>query len=259
MNTQAINPFSEIKAVVSGGASGLGLATATRIIADGGHVCLLDINKEQGKKAQQQLGENALFVETDVCNESNVDDAVAQAVKQFGNINLAVSCAGIAPSRRVLGRDNVMPTDDFSRVIAINLISTFCLARSAANVMQHNEPGEDNERGVIINTASIAAYDGQTGQAAYAASKGGIVSMTLPLAREFARFGIRVMTIAPGLFHTPLFDTLPVEAVAALEKTTPFPPRLGNPQEFAAMVCHIFENRMLNGETIRLDGALRMS
>ena len=259
MNTQAMRSLSNIKAVISGGASGLGLASATRIIEEGGSVALLDINQQQGEKAQQQLGERAIFIHTDVSSEAAVDQAVEAAVERFASINMALNCAGVAPSARVLGRDGVMPTADFSRVVTINLVSSFCLSRAAANAMQHNEADADNGRGVIINTASIAAFDGQLGQAAYAASKGGIVSMTLPLAREFSRFGIRVMTIAPGLFRTPMFDTLPPAAVEVLEQATPFPARLGNPAEFAAMVCHIFQNSMLNGETIRLDGALRMS
>jgi len=259
MTIKTTKSLNNICALIGGGASGLGLATATRIIEAGGRVTLLDISQEQGIKAQQQLGDKSLFIETDVSSESAVDSAVEQAVNHFSHINLAVNCAGIAPSSRVLGKDGVMPTADFARVMAINLTSTFCVSRSAANAMQHNDVTDDGERGVIINTASIAAYDGQTGQAAYAASKGGIVSMTLPLAREFSRFGIRVMTIAPGVFLTPMFDTLPAKAVEMLEQSTPFPKRLGKPNEFAEMVCHIFQNTMLNGETIRLDGALRMS
>ena len=251
--------LSEIHAVITGGASGLGLATAKRIVSGGGKVALLDINQAQGEASVSSLGKNALFVKTDVSVESSVDAAVNQAVQNFGYINLAVNCAGIAPSTRVLGRDGLMSTEDFSKVININLAGSFTLARAAANAMQHNTVDDDQQRGVIINTASIAAFDGLIGQAAYSASKAGIVGMTLPLAREFARVGIRVMTIAPGLFRTPLFDTLPPKAVEALETSTPFPSRLGNPEEFAAMVCHIFQNTMLNGETIRLDGALRMS
>ena len=256
---QATISLDKIKAIVTGGVSGLGLATAKQIIASGGSVAMLDINKSVGEQVQQELGSRALFIETDVSAEQAVDSAVAKAAKQFGFINLAVNCAGIAPSARVLAKDGLMPTADFAKVIAINLTSSFCVVRAAANIMQHNDLMDDQQRGVIINTASIAAFDGLVGQAAYSASKGGIASMTLPLAREFSRFGIRVMTIAPGLFRTPLFDTLPPKAVEAMEQSTPFPKRLGNPEEFAAMVCHIFQNTMLNGETIRLDGALRMS
>lgn len=259
MNSKLTKSNSNINAIVTGAASGLGFATCQRIVDEGGKVTLLDINQENGQMNAEQLGENAHFVNTDVSQEASIDTAVEQAVKHFGPINLAVHCAGIAPSARVLGRDKLLSTEEFARAIQINLISSFTIARAAANSMQHNTPDAGGERGVIINTASIAAYDGQVGQAAYAASKGGIVSMTLPLAREFARFGIRVMTIAPGLFRTPLFDKLPEKAVTALEESTPFPKRLGNPAEFAEMVCAIYQNRMLNGETIRLDGALRMS
>ncbi len=258
MTMKTIKSLNEIKAVVTGAASGLGLATASYIIRQGGQVALLDINKTLLEQVVKPLGDRAMVLTADVTKEVEVDVAIAQAVQQFGNINLAVNCAGIAPSKRVLGRDGLLSSDAFSQVISVNLISTFCVSRAAANAMQHNPAQEDNERGVIVNTASIAAFDGQIGQAAYAASKGGIVSMTLPLAREFARFGIRVLSIAPGLFKTPLFDTLPATAVEALEQAIPFPSRLGDPDEFAALVCHIFQNTMLNGETIRLDGALRM-
>ncbi len=262
MNMQAIPSLDNVKAIVTGGASGLGLATTEAIIAAGGSVTMLDINRSLGESVQQKLGSRAFFTATDVSAEPAVDAAVAKAVAQMGMINLAVNCAGIAPSARVLAKDGLMPTADFAKVIAINLTSSFSVVRAVANVMQHNElrgDPADQQRGVIINTASIAAFDGLVGQAAYAASKGGIASMTLPLAREFSRFAIRVMTIAPGLFRTPMFATLPAKAVAAMEQATPFPKRLGNPGEFAAMVCHIFQNTMLNGEIIRLDGGLRMS
>jgi NAD(P)-dependent dehydrogenase (short-subunit alcohol dehydrogenase family) len=247
-----------VQALITGGASGLGLATAQSIVNQGGKVAMLDINEQAGQRALKQLGDNALFIETDVTHEPQVDAAVEEIVSQFGYINLAVNCAGIAPSQRVLGKDALMATEDFARTVTINLTSTFCVCRAAANAMQHNTPQQDNERGVIINTASIAAFDGQIGQAAYAASKGGVASMTLPLAREFARFGIRVVTIAPGLFKTPLFDKLPEKAINALTESIPFPKRIGRPEEFADLVLHIFNNRMFNGEVIRLDGALRM-
>ncbi len=247
-----------IHALVTGGASGLGLATARAVINASGKVAMLDINEQAGQKALKELGGSAMFIETDVTHEKQVDEAVAEIVKQFGYVNLAVNCAGIAPSQRVLGKDALMSTEDFAKTININLTATFCVCRAAANAMQHNTPRENEERGVIINTASIAAFDGQIGQAAYAASKGGIASMTLPLAREFARFGIRVMTIAPGLFKTPLFDKLPEKAINALAEFIPFPKRIGQPEEFADLVLHIFNNRMFNGEVIRLDGALRM-
>jgi NAD(P)-dependent dehydrogenase (short-subunit alcohol dehydrogenase family) len=247
-----------LHALITGGASGLGLATARAIVNAHGKVAMLDINEQAGQAALKELGGNAMFIETDVTHEKQVDEAVAEAVKQFGYINLAVNCAGIAPSQRVLGKDALMSTEDFARTININLNATFCVCRATANAMQHNTPREDDERGVIINTASIAAFDGQIGQAAYAASKGGIASMTLPLAREFARFGVRVVTIAPGLFKTPLFDKLPEKAINALAESIPFPKRIGHPEEFADLVIHIFNNRMFNGEVIRLDGALRM-
>lgn len=251
--------LKHIKAIITGGASGLGLATAERITAGGGHVAILNTNKTKGEHAANKLGPNAIFIETDVTDEKAVDAAVATVIDKFKKIDLTINCAGVAPSKRVLPRSGgVMNTQEFGDVIMTNLVSTFCVTRAVVNVMQHNEPGESDERGVIINTASIAAYDGQIGQAAYAASKGGIISMTLPLAREFSRIGVRVMTIAPGLFHTPIIDTLPEKAVDALQSAIPFPHRFGNPTEFADLVIHIYQNPMLNGETIRLDGALRM-
>jgi NAD(P)-dependent dehydrogenase (short-subunit alcohol dehydrogenase family) len=247
-----------IHAFITGGASGLGFATAQAIVNNGGKAAIIDNNEDAGQRASQSLGANAFFIATDVTSESQVDAAVDETINQLGHINLAVNCAGIAPSQRVLGKEALMATEDFARAIAINLTSTFCVCRATANVMQHNTPQQDDERGVIINTASIAAFDGQIGQAAYAASKGGIASMTLPLAREFSRFGIRVMTIAPGLFKTPLFDKLPEKAINALSDSIPFPKRVGQPEEFATLVMHIVYNQMLNGEVIRLDGALRM-
>ncbi len=251
--------FTQCKALITGGASGLGLAVARSVINAGGQACLLDINLEQGTAIVNELGDKAHFIQTDVTSETTVDKAVATAVNSMGEINLAVNCAGIAPSQRVLGRDELMRTAEFERIIQINLIGTFSICRAAANVMQHNHgQGEDRERGVIINTASVAALEGQVGQAAYSASKGGVVSMALPLAREFARIGVRVMTIAPGIFETPMFDTLPLEAREALAANTPFPSRLGQAHEFAQLVQQIYENPMLNGEVIRLDGALRM-
>ena len=258
MNNVTAITDKPIHALITGGASGLGLATALAVIQHGGKAALLDINQNAAEQALRQLGERTLFFKTDVCNEQQVDQAVAQSVAQFSYINLVINCAGVAPSQRVLGKEALMSTADFSKAVNINLISTFCVCRAAANVMQHNAPDSDGERGVIINTASIAAYDGQIGQAAYAASKGGVVSLTLPLAREFARIGIRVMTIAPGLFKTPLFDALPEKAINALTQTIPFPKRVGHPTEFADLVLQIFHNKMFNGTTVRLDGALRM-
>jgi len=252
----AIN--NSLHAIVTGGASGLGFATAQAIINNDGKVAILNTDRTRGENALKKLGRNAIFVETDVSDATQVDTAVETIVDAFGHINLAVNCAGIAPSQRVLGKDKLISPQDFSKAIEVNLLGTFNIIRAVANVMQHNQPGQDSERGVIINTASIAAFDGQIGQAAYAASKGAIVSMTLPLAREFARIGIRVVTIAPGLFKTPLFDNLPEKAIDALKEQIPFPRRIGNPEEFARLILHIVENKMLNGETIRLDGALRM-
>lgn len=250
--------FTQCKAIVTGGASGLGLAVAKTVLANGGEVVVFDINPEHNAAVVSGLGKNAHFIATDVSSESAVDNAVAEAVKKMGIITLVVNCAGIAPARRVLAKDGLHSTAEFEKAIKVNLIGTFTVIRAVANIMQHNEPGGTQERGVIINTASVAAFEGQIGQAAYSASKGGVVAMTLPLAREFARIGVRVMTIAPGLFETPMFDTLPVEARTALAVNTPFPNRLGHPQEFADLVKHIYENPMLNGEVIRLDGALRM-
>lgn len=247
-----------IHALITGGASGLGLAAAQAVINSKGKVAILDNNEQAGQLAAERLGEAALFIKTDVSQETQVDDALSQAVKYFGYINLALNCAGIAPSQRILGKDALMSTEAFASTLMINLTSTFCVCRAAANAMQHNAPQQDGERGVIINTASIAAFDGQVGQTAYAASKGGVVSMTLPMAREFARFGIRVVSIAPGLFKTPLFDSLPQKAIEALSESVPFPKRVGRPEEFADLVLHIYNNKMFNGEVIRLDGALRM-
>ncbi len=251
--------FNQCKALITGGASGLGLAVAKRLLKAGGKVVILDIKPEQSRATVDTLGPRAHFFEADVTSEEAVDRAVAAAATTLGEITLAVNCAGIAPSRRVLARVGLMSTAEFERTIQINLIGTFSVCRAVANVMQHNTAqGPDGERGVIINTASIAAMEGQIGQAAYAASKGGIVSMALPLAREFARISVRVMTIAPGIFETPMFDTLAVEASEALAANIPYPHRLGQPHEFAQLVQQIYENPMLNGEVIRLDGALRM-
>ena len=244
--------------LVSGGAGGLGLATAQMIVEELGNVVLLDINNEMGKYQESLLGKQALFCAVNVTDESSVLAALDLAKKRFGGIHGLVNCAGIGPAKRVLGKEEVFPLDDFQKVIIVNLAGTFNTLRLAADELQHNKPNEEGERGVIINTASVAAFEGQIGQAAYAASKGGIVSMTLPIARELARFGIRVMTIAPGLFETPMIANLPAEAKASLGLQIPFPPRLGKPSEFALLVKQIIENPMLNGEVIRLDGAMRM-
>jgi NAD(P)-dependent dehydrogenase (short-subunit alcohol dehydrogenase family) len=250
--------LSESHAVVTGGASGLGLAVAGLIVKSGGHVALLDVNAAQGASAAAGLGERAMFIATDVTDETAVDAAVAKARERMGRIDAAVNCAGIGAPARLVGRQGPMPAAFFRKMIEINLVGTVLTAKAAAVAMQQNAPNSAGERGVIVMTASVAAFDGQIGQVAYSASKGGIVAMTLPMARELASSGIRVMTVAPGLFATPMMQALPQEAQDSLGKQTPFPPRLGHPDEYAAMVGHILENTMLNGETIRLDGAIRM-
>ena len=244
--------------LVTGAASGLGLATARMIVQNGGYALLADVHIDGGMAAVKALGERATFVQTDVTDEANVQTAIDTAVQKFGALHGAVLCAGIGPAERVLGKNGVHALASFSKVVQVNLIGTFNVIRLAAAAMQHNEPGTSGERGVIITTASVAAFDGQIGQAAYSASKGGIVAMVLPVARELARFGIRVMNIAPGIFETPMMNNLPEEAKFSLGQQVPFPSRLGQPDEYAALVKHIIENQMLNGETIRLDGAIRM-
>ena len=244
--------------IVTGGASGLGLATAKMIIDNGGHAVLLDINTVAGEQAEAELGANARFVPTDVTNEESVQHAIAVAQSQFGGLSGAINCAGIGPAERVVGKNGPHSLANFTRTITINLIGTFNVIRLVSAVLQTNEP-LDGERGVLISTASVAAFDGQIGQAAYSASKGGIVAMTLPIARELARFGIRLMTIAPGIFETPLLIGMPDEVKTSLGQQVPFPSRLGQPREYAALARHILENQMLNGEVIRLDGAIRMA
>jgi NAD(P)-dependent dehydrogenase (short-subunit alcohol dehydrogenase family) len=240
-------------AVVTGGASGLGAACAKMIAAGGGRVVIADL------QPGADLGDSALFALTDVTDTVQVQAAISAAIEGFGGLDILINCAGIGDAARVVGKDGPLPLDRFTRIIGVNLIGTFNAIRLAAAAMSGAEPGDDGERGVIINTASIAAFDGQIGQAAYSASKGGIVGMTLPIARELARYGIRVMTIAPGLFDTPLLAGLPEPARVALGQSIPFPPRLGRPDEYAQLVRQIIENPMLNGSVIRLDGALRMA
>lgn len=244
--------------LITGGASGLGFATAKMIIENGGNAIILDVNTEAGEYAETVLGKKAKFLKTDVTNKEEVQSAVDIAIQNFGGIHGVVNCAGVGPAMRVIGKNGPHDLDFFSKIININLIGTFNVLRLATNVMQNNPPNEGGERGIIINTASVAAFDGQIGQAAYSASKGGIVAMTLPIARELSRMGIRVMAIAPGIFETPLLASLPKEAQDSLGLQVPFPPRLGHPAEFANLVKHIIENQMLNGEVIRLDGAIRM-
>lgn len=246
------------KAVVTGGVSGLGLAVARHFVAAGGRVTLLDINDEGGAAAESELGDAAHYLATDVTDEAAVQTAVGAAVEHMGGVNVAVNCAGVIGAGRVLGREGPMPLDFFAKVIQINLVGSFNVSKAAALAMEANAPNADGERGVIVNTASVAAFEGQIGQAAYSASKGGIVGMTLPMAREFTRIGVRVMAIAPGIFWTPMVDGMPEEVQQSLAASIPFPSRLGKPEEFAELAAHIVENGYLNGETIRLDGAVRM-
>jgi NAD(P)-dependent dehydrogenase (short-subunit alcohol dehydrogenase family) len=250
--------LANARAVITGGASGLGLATATRIVDAGGQAALLDINETQGAASAKALGVRATFIRTDVADEKNVQLAMQRAANFMGGITLAVNCAGVLMPGRALGREGPMPAAQFSKVVQINLVGSFIVAKEAAAIMQKNEPNSDGERGVIINTASVAAFEGQIGQAPYSASKGGVVGMMLPLAREFARFGIRVNTIAPGIFLTPMMASLSEEIRASLGAQVPFPSRLGRPDEYADLVACIYGNAMINGETIRLDGAIRM-
>ena len=245
-------------AVVSRGASGLGNAVAQRVVDAGGRVALLDVNEEQAQAAAAALGAAAIFEKTDVSNEEEVDAAVGQAVEAFGGVTLCVNCAGIIGAGRVLGRDGPMPGEFFTRVIMVNLVGSFLLSKACANAMQHNEPNDEGERGVIINTASVAAFEGQVGQSAYSASKAGVAGMALPMAREFARIGVRVNTVAPGIFMTPMMEGLPDDVQASLAAQVPFPSRLGRPDEFADLVAYLYGNVMLNAETIRQDGAIRM-
>ncbi len=244
--------------VITGGASGLGAATAEHLVTQGAAVALLDINQSAVEAQAQRLGRNALGLACDICDAEQVQQALAAALKQFGALHGLINCAGIVGAQRILGRKGPHDLDDFAHVLNINVIGSFNMLRLAAQVLASNEPNTQGERGVIINTASIAAYDGQLGQAAYAASKGAIVSLTLPAARELAALGIRVMTIAPGIFETPMMAGMTEEVRASLSAAVPFPARLGKPEEYAALAQHIIENSMLNGEVIRLDGALRM-
>ncbi|MGW6458880.1 SDR family NAD(P)-dependent oxidoreductase [Streptomyces sp. NPDC055078] len=243
--------FTNRTFLVTGGASGLGEATAVALLNRGARVVVADLRGEPPH--------GAVFVPTDVTDEAQVAAAVATATEQPGVFAGAVNCAGVAIAEKVLDKDGPHPQDAFAHVLAVNLGGTFNVIRLAAQALRDNEPGPGGERGVIVNTASIAAFDGQIGQAAYAASKSGVAGMTLPIARELSRYGIRVVTIAPGLFHTPMMSTLPEDAMHSLGAQVPFPSRLGDPAEYAALACHIVENQMLNGEVIRLDGALRMA
>ena len=244
--------------LVTGGASGLGGACVRLLSQAGAKVVIADLNSETGNALAAELGNAVFFVKTNVVDEESAQAAVKAAVDAYGGLQVAINCAGIGVAERVLGKSEPHSLASFSKVIQVNLIGTFNIIRLAAAAMSTNEPDEGEERGVIINTASVAAFDGQIGQAAYSASKGGIVGMTLPIARELARYGIRVMTIAPGLFDTPLLANLPEAARISLGQQVPFPSRLGRPDEYAALARHIIENQMLNGEVIRLDGGIRM-
>ncbi|WP_312332984.1 3-hydroxyacyl-CoA dehydrogenase [Acinetobacter variabilis] len=246
--------------VVTGGASGLGAATATHLVEQGAKVILVDMNQEQGNALQQQLGEQAEFVQLDVTDEQAVEAFFNHVENQYGQLNGLVNCAGIAPSAKVLGRNGIHELAMFQKVLSINVSGTFNMLRfAAALIAKYELQTDEEERGVIVNTASVAAFDGQIGQTAYSASKGAVVAMTLPLARELAREAIRVMTIAPGIMETPMLKGMPKNVQDALGQMVPFPPRLAKPQEFAQLVGHIFENSYLNGEVIRLDGAIRMA
>jgi NAD(P)-dependent dehydrogenase (short-subunit alcohol dehydrogenase family) len=250
--------YADARAVVTGGASGLGLAVARHIVAAGGRVTLLDVQEGPGQAAAASIGPNASFAKCDVTSETEVNAAMETARAANSGINLLVNCAGVIGAGRVLGKSGPMAGDFFTRVVHINLIGTFLCDKAAAAVMQANTPNADGERGVIIHTSSVAAFEGQIGQAAYAATKAAVAGMTLPIARELAMFGIRVCSLAPGIFSTPMLAGMPQEIQDSLGKQVPFPPRLGRPEEFAALVQTIFEVPYLNGETIRLDGAIRM-
>ena len=243
---------------ITGGGSGLGAACGRLFASQGGNILIADVQEEVSQKLAGELGKRAKFVRTDVTDEAGVQKALDAAKQSFGAVHVVINCAGIGGAERVAGKEGPHSLANYARVIQVNLIGTFNVIRLAASMMSSNDPNEENERGVIINTASIAAFDGQIGQAAYASSKGGIVALTLPAARELARFGIRVLTIAPGIFETPMLGRLPDENREALCAAVPFPHRLGRPDEYASLAQQIVANTMLNGETIRLDGALRM-
>lgn len=244
--------------VVTGGGSGLGAATARMVVERGGRVVLADVNPQNGDAVATELGSQARFVQTDVTSEDSARNALAVAAS-MGTLRGLVNCAGIAPAEKVVGREGAHSLDTFARTINVNLLGSFNMIRLAAEIMNASEPDATGERGVIVSTASVAAFDGQIGQAAYAASKGGVVAMTLPMARELCRSGVRVMTIAPGIMETPMLLGLPPEVQDSLGKMVPFPSRMGKPAEYAALVEHIFTNQYLNGEVIRLDGAIRMA
>ena len=251
--------IQDVRAVVTGGASGLGLATAEMLVRSGARVALFDVNAQAGAEAVRALGSASTFHPVDVASETAVTAAIAAATGAMDGLNVAVNCAGVGWPKRMVGKEGPMPGEFFRKVLEINLLGTLLVCKEAAAAMQRNAPNAEGERGAIVMTASVAAFDGQIGQVAYSASKGGVVGMTLPMARELAGSGIRVVTIAPGLFYTPMMAALPQEARDSLGTQVPFPPRLGKPAEYAQFVRQIVENPMLNGETVRLDGAIRMA
>ena len=251
--------IQDVRAVVTGGASGLGLATAEMLVRSGARVALFDVNAQAGTEAVRALGSASTFHPVDVASETAVTAAIAAATGAMDGLNVAVNCAGVGWPKRMVGKEGPMPGEFFRKVLEINLLGTLLVCKEAAAAMQRNSPNAEGERGAIVMTASVAAFDGQIGQVAYSASKGGVVGMTLPMARELAGSGIRVVTIAPGLFYTPMMAALPQEARDSLGTQVPFPPRLGKPAEYAQFVRQIVENPMLNGETVRLDGAIRMA
>jgi NAD(P)-dependent dehydrogenase (short-subunit alcohol dehydrogenase family) len=251
--------LAQIKAVITGGASGLGFGVAKHLVAHGASVALFDVSAGKGAQAVAALGAKARYFNTDVSSEEQVAANMKAAHEWLGGFNAAINCAGILGAGRVLGKEGPMRLSTFATTVTVNLIGSFNVAKAAADLMQHNAPGEDGERGVIVNTASIAAFEGQIGQAAYSASKGGVVGMTLPMAREFARIGVRVMTVAPGVFHTPMVEGMPEQVYNSLCAQVPYPSRLGTAEEFADTVAFILQNRYLNGSVIRLDGAVRLA
>jgi NAD(P)-dependent dehydrogenase (short-subunit alcohol dehydrogenase family) len=250
----------DVRAAITGGVSGLGLAVAEHLVEHGARVALFDINDDKGSAATLALGaDKARYFRTDVTDEAQVQANLAAARDFLGGLNAAINCAGILGAGRVVGKEGAMPLKQFATTVMVNLVGSFNVAKAAAELMQHNAPGHDGERGAIVNTASIAAYEGQIGQAAYSASKAGVVGMTLPMARELARVGIRVNTFAPGIFWTPMVDGMPEAVQQSLGASIPFPSRLGKPEEFADLVAYVLGNTYLNGETIRLDGAVRLA
>lgn len=244
--------------IVTGGASGLGLVTCQQLASQGARIVAFDLNEEAGQALVDELKGQAIFAKVDVTDAASVEAGIAQAVEAFGAIHVCINCAGIAPGGKTVGRNGALPLEKFSQVININLIGTFNVLRLTAEQMAKNEPGTDGERGVIINTASVAAFDGQMGQSAYAASKAGVVGMTLPIARDLARLGIRIMTIAPGIFDTPMMKGMTDEVRDPLIEMVQNPKRFGEPEEYASLAAHIISNNYLNGDVIRLDGAIRM-